>query len=252
VIFENRLTPRQVRHVAALYEGEIAQVDAALAGLLDYAARPELQPLLIVLTSDHGESLGEHGYHFAHGEYLYQETLRVPLLISLPGRVPAGIRARALAENVDIAPTIVALMGLNRMQAVDGRPLLVPVAGAGEWSPAPGRDVVFAESDFQLIHPENPRYYIPGPAGKWSSAFDGRYKLIHIPRRSGDILELYDLASDPGETHDLGGAGDDPQVRRRLLGELQRYINYDAGTPNPPGGIDPEERLRLKSLGYVN
>ncbi len=253
VIFQNRLSPRQVRHVAALYEGEIAQVDAALAGLLEYASRPGLQPLLIVLTSDHGESLGEHGYHFAHGEYLYQESLRLPLLVSLPGRVPAGLRVKALAENVDIAPTIVALLGLSRMQSVDGRPLFVPGArGDGEWAPAPGRDVVFAESDFQLIHPENRRYYIPGPAGKWSSAFDGRFKLIHIPRRGGDILELYDLVDDPGETRDLEGAGADVEVRRRLLGRLRQFVDYDTGTPNRPPVIDPEELRRLKSLGYVN
>jgi arylsulfatase A-like enzyme len=255
VIFENRLTARQVAHVAALYDGEIAQVDAALGQLLEYALSPELQPLLLVLTSDHGESLGEHGYHFAHGEYLYQETLRVPLLISLPGRIPAGLRVGALAENIDIVPTIVELLGLHRVQAADGRPLLVPAAGRGAdgtWGAAPGRDIVFAESDFQLIHPENRRYYIPGPAGKWSSAFDGRYKLIHVPRPGGALVEFYDLEDDPGETRDLEGAGADPEVRRRLLGELQRYVDYDAGATSRPREIDPEERRRLKSLGYVN
>src|SRR6267142_388583 len=243
VIFDNRLPPRQVEHVAALYDGEIAQVDAALADLLEYAARPELQPLLVVLTSDHGESLGEHGYHFAHGEYLYQPTLRVPLLLSFPGRIPAGLRVGALAENIDIVPTIVELLGLHRVQAADGRPLLVPAAGRGAdgtWGEAPGRDIVFAESDFQLIHPENRRYYIAGPAGKWSSAFDGRYKLIHVPRPGGALVEFYDLADDPGETRDLEGAGADPEVRRRLLGELQRYVDYDAGATSGPREIDPE------------
>ena len=257
VIFDNRLAPRQVEHVAALYDGEIAQVDAALADLLEYAARPELQPLLVVLTSDHGESLGEHGYHFAHGEYLYQTTLRVPLLLSLPGRIPAGLRVDALAENVDIAPTVVALLGLSRMQAVDGRPLFVPptLATPGHlpvWVPAPGRSIVFAESDYQLIHPENRRYYIPGPSGRWSSAFDGRFKLIHIPRPGGDILELYDLASDPGETRNLEGAGADPEVHRRLQQELQRFVDYDAGAVGAPRTIDEEEKRRLKSLGYIN
>ena len=257
VIFDNRLSPRQVEHVSALYDGEIAQVDAALRGLLEFAARPDLQPLLVVLTSDHGESLGEHGYHFAHGEYLYRETLRVPLLVVLPGRIPAGLRARALTENVDVAPTIAALLGLNRLQAVDGRPLFVPGSTAGggsggEWRPAPGRRVVFAESDFQLIHEENRRYYIPGPTGKWSSVFDGRHELIHIPRPGGDILEIYDLEDDPGERRNLVGVGADPEVRRRLQGELQRFVDYDAGAPGRPREIDPEEWRRLKSLGYVN
>jgi arylsulfatase A-like enzyme len=257
VIFDNRLDPAQVEHVKALYDGEIAQVDGALGPLLDYAARKDLEPLLTVLTSDHGESLGEQGYHFAHGEYLYQPTLRVPLLVCYPGRVPAGLRIDALAENVDIAPTITALLGLNRLQGVDGRPLLVPSpdarnGNASLWSAAPGRSVVFAESDYQLIHPENHRYYIPGPAGRWSSAFDGRYELIHIPRPGGEILELYDLAADPGETRNLDGAEADPVARKKLHQELQSYVDYDTGPPVPPREIDPEERQRLKSLGYIN
>jgi hypothetical protein len=151
----------------------------------------------------------------------------------------------------------VALLGLHRVQSVDGRPLLVPGAdpGAGDgaaWRAAPGRSIVFAESDFQLIHPENPRYYIPGPAGKWSSAFDGRYKLIHIPRPGGAMLEFYDLTVDPGESRNLEGAGADPEARRRLLGELQRFVDYDAGTSSGPRENDPEDRQRLKSLGYIN
>src|SRR5881409_512022 len=121
----------------------------------------------------------------------------------------------------------------------------------GAWGAAPGRSMIFAESDFQLIHPENRRYYIPGPAGKWSSAFDGRYKLIHIPRSGGEILEFYDLADDPGETHNLEGIAPPPEPRHRLLRELQRFVDYDAGAPNQPREIDPEERRRLKSLGYI-
>ena len=257
VIFENRLPPRQVEHVAALYDGEIAQVDAALGPLLDFVARPEAPPTLVVFTSDHGESLGEHGYYFAHGEYLYQETLRVPLLFGFPGRIAPGMRIDALAENVDVAPTIVSLLGIDRLQGVDGRPLLVAkrtagTGGRGEYGAAPGRRMVFAESDYQLIHPENRRFYIPGPGGKWSSAFDGRYKLIHVPRPGGDILEFYDLRDDPAETRSLDGRRADSEVRRRLLGELERFVDYGTGSPAPTRDIDPEQRQRLKSLGYVN
>ncbi len=65
-------------------------------------------------------------------------------------------------------------------------------------------------------------------------------------------MEFYDLKSDPGESRNLEGAGADPEARARLLGELQRYIDYDAGAPGSPHEIDPEERERLRSLGYVN
>ncbi len=256
VIFENRLSARQVEHVRALYDGEIAQVDAALGPLLEALATPEPAAPLVLLTADHGESLGEHGYYFAHGEYLYQETLHIPLIIRFPGRVASGVRLDALAENVDIAPTILSLLGVERLQGVDGRPLLVARAArdrdVGEYAPAPGRGTVFAESDFQLIHPENRRFYIKGPAGKWSSAFDGRFKLIHVPRPGGDIVELYDVGDDPGEMHDLDGQAADRAARPRLFGELERFVDYGPAGPVLPEDLEPEQRQRLRSLGYVN
>ncbi len=264
VIFEDRLSPRDVEHVIALYDGEIAQVDAALGPLLDEIDLRSREPVLLALTSDHGESLGEHGYHFAHGEYLYEEGLHVPLLFRLPGRIPAGARFDALAQNVDVAPTILALLGIARMQSVDGRPLLLAdgaagVAGAPAVRAAPGRDLVFAESDFQLIHPENRRYYFrePGglssPAGRWSSASDGRYKVIQIPRQGGELVEFYDLRSDPLESHNLEDSDADREVRDRLLRELRKYVDYEAGAGSAlPRDFDPEERQRLRSLGYLN
>jgi arylsulfatase len=292
VIFGGGLAPRVAEHVIALYDGEIGATDAAVGTLIDRLEQVR-GPLLVVLTSDHGESLGEHGYHFAHGEYLYEEGLRVPLLVRYPGAVAAGGRSAGLVENIDIAPTILALAGVSRMQGVEGRPILIPAASPGgpqsggqggspDGSPrdvpggarfvaAPGRPFNHAESDFELIHPENPRYYIPGPLGRWNSASDGRYKLIHIPRTSGEILELYDLTADPGETKNLV---DDPalaEVRARLLREVKGFADYGTGSPAgrlpggtpPPGarpgspgpepdGLSPEERERLRSLGYIN
>ncbi len=266
VIFANPLSPRQVEHVVALYDGEIAQADAAIGQLLDEAAPLARGPLLVVLTSDHGESLGEHGYHFAHGEYLYEPGLRVPLLLRLPGRIPAGLRTDALVQNVDVAPTILSLLDIDRLQSVDGHPLLLPAApgaaravvGAAQVEgsalrPAPGRALVFAESDFQLIHRANRRYYIPGPAGKWSAASDGRYKLIHIPIPGGETIELYDLETDPGETRNLEGSATSAGIRARLLRALRQFVDYDRGAGAPPSPEpDPEQRERLRSLGYIN
>jgi arylsulfatase len=263
VIFDNRLDARQAEHVRALYDGEIARTDAAISPLLDEVAGRTEPPVLITLTSDHGESLGEHGYYFAHGEFLYEPGLRIPLIVRLPGAVPPGLRIGTLAQNIDVAPTILTLLGIDRMQSADGRPLLLAGPRLDDGTvlhrPAPGRSLVFAESDFQLVHPENPRYYIPGPRGKWSSISDGRYKLIHIPKPGGDLLELYDLAADPGESRDLerepAAAGESREARARLLRELRRMVDYDAGAGaadlSSPG-VDPEQRRRLRSLGYVN
>jgi arylsulfatase len=263
VIFGGVLTPRQVDHVAALYDGEIAASDAAVGVLLEHLARVA-PPLVVVLTSDHGESLGDHGYRFAHGEYLYESSLRVPLLIRDPGAVAAGTRANGLAENVDVAPTILRLLGVDAMQGVEGRPLLVAqdaTAGApARFVPAPGRPFTYAESDFQLIHPENPRYYVRGPAGRWTSASDGRYKLILIPRAGDELVEMYDLERDPAEEHDRSGDPALAEVRGRLLREVKQYSDYGAvpggtgpgATPADPESLSPEERARLRSLGYVN
>ncbi|HXH28370.1 MAG TPA: sulfatase, partial [Candidatus Polarisedimenticolia bacterium] len=246
IIFQNRLTPAQVDRVVRLYDGEIRQVDAALGPVLEALGRLNPPPL-IVLTSDHGESLGEHGYYFAHGEYLYQPTLHIPLILHLPGRIPPGLRSEALAQNIDVAPTILGILGIDRLQAVDGRPLLIPAPASADgrrWlRAAPGRTLVFAESDYQLIHPENPRYYIPGPSGRWSAASDGHFKLIDIPRRSGGLLESYDLQTDPGESRSLDAAGLPPGSYGRLLRELRSFADYGTGPqPEPNPSIDPEER----------
>jgi arylsulfatase len=263
VIFGDVLTPRQVEHVTALYDGEIAASDAAVGVLLERLARVR-GPLVVILTSDHGESLGDHGYRFAHGEYLYESSLRVPLLVRDPGAVAAGVRTTGLAENIDLAPTLLRLLGIDAMQDVEGRPLLLAQEAAGgappRFVPAPGRPFTHAESDFQLIHPENPRYYVRGPAGRWTSASDGRYKLILIPRAGDELVEMYDLERDPAEAHDLAGDAALAEVRARLLREVKQYSDYGAGPPGAGSGaspaepetMTPEERARLRSLGYVN
>ncbi|MEE9292878.1 MAG: sulfatase-like hydrolase/transferase, partial [Acidobacteriota bacterium] len=238
----------------ALYDGEIAHTDASLEPLLDaLVASPE--PVLVVLTSDHGESLGEHDYFYAHGEYLYEAGLHIPLIIHYPGVVPEGLRTDLLGQNIDIAPTILALTGIRGLQGVDGRPLLIPGAEGGPFRPAPGRPKVFAESDYQLIHPENRRYFIPGPRGRWSSASDGRHKLIHVPRPSGEFLELYDLSEDPGERNDLlrRRGTVEAEIRDDLLRALRRFVDYEPGLgPLNLDLLDPEELHRLRSLGYIN
>ena len=256
LIFDPPIDARQKEHLVALYDGEIARTDAALGTLFERLDRLP-GPLLTVLTSDHGESLGEHGYHFAHGETLYEGSLRVPLIVRLPGRIDPGTRSRLLAENVDIAPTILALLGVDRLQGVEGRPLLTEAGGASHGEAmvpiAEGRPFAHSESDFQLIHPENPRFYLPGPRGRWTAASDGRHKLILIPAPGKEILELYDLENDPGETVNRI---DDPALagaRQRLLLEVKRFADYGGGTgASDIEGLSPEDEERLRSLGYIN
>lgn len=272
--FGHVVDPAAARRLTDLYDGEIGYTDAAVGALLDQLATVE-GPLLTVLLADHGESLGEHGYR-GHGDYLYEDGLRIPLLVRYPGVVAAGVREHGAALNIDIAPTILALAGIRELEGVEGRPLLT-MAGNGVAKPAPGRQVTWAESDYQMVNPENPRYYIPGPRGRWNSASDGRYKLIHIPRPGGEFLELYDLGADPGETANRAADPALGEVRSRLMREILDFADYSpsagsSDTPTPrsektpdarrrsPGGDDtdptrdlsPEEIERLRSLGYIN
>jgi arylsulfatase A-like enzyme len=246
IIFNNPLDPADRKHLVALYDGEIAQVDEQVGRLVD-GIPPEIRAdLLIVLTSDHGESLGEHGYSFAHGEYLYDGTLRVPLLFVFPGRVPPGGERRS-ASLIDVAPSILRLLGLPDRPGMDGIPLFA--SGGSGFVPAGGHDLLFAETDYQLIHSANPRFFIPGARGRWSSSRRGSRKLIRIPHPGGDLQELYDLSADPGESRLLdAGAGEAAELARDLDG----WADYEEGAgANLEQTLTPEQKERLRSLGYL-
>jgi arylsulfatase A-like enzyme len=114
---------REVGWYRAGYRGEIAWMDEGVGALLDgVAARGLADTALIIFTADHGESLGEDDYWFAHGEHLSDAQLRVPLILHVPGVPPA--RRTDVASLVDVAPTLVALLGLDPIDGTPGRDLL--------------------------------------------------------------------------------------------------------------------------------
>ncbi|HUD71519.1 MAG TPA: sulfatase/phosphatase domain-containing protein, partial [Dongiaceae bacterium] len=203
--------------------------------------------------SDHGESLGEHGYQYAHGETLYEGGIRVPLVVRFPGVVAAGTRLAGPAMNVDVAPTLLALAGVGGMQSVEGRPLLtLDGTGAARHAVAARtRATVWSETDIAGLHKENPRRFIDGPPGRWTAASDGRFKLIQIPRPGGEILELYDLGADPGELRNLAEDPARQEDRARLYRAIKEFADYGTGV-TVPGGAAAEDRERLRALGYFN
>jgi len=266
VAFGHGVDAAEAERLVDLYDGEIGYTDAAVGALLDRLAAIE-GPLMTILTADHGEALGEHGYR-GHGEFLYEDGLRIPLLIRYPGVVSAGARERGAALNIDIAPTILALAGLRGLEGVEGRSLMTTGGAGTSAKTSRGREVTWAETDYQLIHRENPRYYIPGPRGRWNSASDGRYKLIHIPRPGGEFLELYDLDADPGETTNRAGDPALAPVRSRLMRDVLEFADYGPSSGStgaspaqtsqgedendPTHDLSPDEIERLRSLGYIN
>jgi choline-sulfatase len=215
--------PDQLARYGATYEGEIAAADAALGQLLDgLRALHRYDDALVVLVSDHGEGLSEHG-EAEHGILLYREVLHVPLVVKLPHAQQAGSRVGALAGLRDVLPTIAAALGLAPPAAAHGRNLL-------ERRSSPGT-AVYSETYYPRIH-----------LG-WSelrSLVDARYQLIDGPRP-----ELYDLARDPGEKSDI--LSEQPRTASAMRAALAR----DAGVFQPPAPASREERERLMSLGYL-
>ena len=210
----------------APYDGEIAFVDAQLGRLLRRVEeRAAGEPTLVLVTADHGESLGEHGED-THGIFLYDSTIRVPLLVAGSG-VPAGVVAQTVARGVDVTPTLLDFAGLPA-KGLEGRSLREAALGkALEDLPA------YAES----LHPQ--LQYGWAPLHAWRTA---RYKLIEAPR-----VELYDLQADAAEAQDRA-TQDAPRVER-----MRRELQHALATTVPAAAqaVDAETRERLAALGYV-
>ncbi len=208
------------------YDGEVAAADAVVGRLI--ARLRELgvyERAAVVLFSDHGEGLGDHGEE-EHGIFLYREALQVPLLLKLPGNVRGGERVSTPVGLVDVYPTLLDLLGLPRGVELPGRSLLEPPAE----TPAEGR-AIYAETFYPRLH------------YGWSelvSVIDRRFHLI-----DGPGPELFDLGGDPGETRNL--ASREP----RRVAELRRRLPAVGRPLEPPNPVAAETRARLAALGYL-
>ena len=209
------------------YDGEVAFVDAQLGRLLqaleDGSAGRET---LVLVTSDHGESLGEHGEE-THGVFVYDATLRVPLVLAGPG-VPKGRVSQTVARGIDVAPTLLALAGAPPLRGAEGRSL-VPAFSGKELDDAPA----YVESLFVALN------LGWAPLHGWRTA---RLKLIDAPQP-----ELYALDQDPREQTNLAAAraGDAEALRAALKTELARAPSLASGSTDP-GAVE-----RLAALGYA-
>jgi choline-sulfatase len=185
----------------ALYDGEIAFTDHHIGRVLHaLAASPAAGRTVVVLTGDHGEAFGEHGFQF-HGREIWDEVVRVPLVIYVPGAEPRRVARRV--SSVDLAPTVLDLAGVAADPDARGESLTPELFG-GDLPPRP----------ILLDQPRNP--YYPPKRG----FIEGAYKLHHMIE--SDTYHLFDLDRDPGETIDL--ADTDPT----LLARVQR--SYTAFT----------------------
>jgi arylsulfatase A-like enzyme len=225
-------------YYVAQYDGEIAAVDQEVGRLVEaLQASAAGKKTVVVLTSDHGESLGEHDYYFDHGEDLFEPSLAVPLVAVVPGGKP-GVRSRVFASTLDIVPTILDAVKVSYPPELGGVSLLGAMVG----KTAPGRERLFAQSDRNLV-----------------AAWDHRFKIVGAPEEEGMRFALYDRSSDPAEMHDVSRARpDELQVQRRAL---QLFLDQNEREwtrtrrliGNAPGEtkLSPEACQKLESLGYV-
>ncbi|HEV8608484.1 MAG TPA: sulfatase, partial [Thermoanaerobaculia bacterium] len=214
--------PFAERYRANEYLGEIAATDAALAPLLDPISSATASPALVIVTSDHGEALGDHGEE-THGLFAYEATLHVPLVVCFPGKV-APRASTEFVRHVDIVPTVLEAVGIAKPAALSGASLLTA-------SKTP-RETYFEAFSTALNR---------GWAPLRGRIADGT-KYVDLP-----VPELYDLAADPAESRNL--AADRPDVLRRLARSLPAESELGHASRSPAA---PEEVTRLRSLGYLS
>ncbi len=221
-----------------LYAAEIAYADESLGTLLGHLQRLGVSDrTLVVFTSDHGEGLGEHR-ESTHSLLAYDSTLHVPLIVKVPGGA-AGRRVKQRVSVVDVLPTLLELLGLRVPEKIQGRSLvpLLAETGSGAAGAAPfPAEPLYAET----LSPRLIRGW-----GELRALFAGDYKYIHGPRP-----ELFDLANDPRELHDL--AAERPAVAKELRSKLELYIATHAVTGlDSSVAVDEDTASRLAALGYL-
>jgi arylsulfatase A-like enzyme len=205
-------------YVIAQYDGAVAYMDACIQTL--FAALEDLdlvENTIVVLNSDHGETLYDHDCYFDH-HGMYDQTLHVPLILRYPGRLPAGKRVAGYNTHQDLLPTLLELAGLETDIAFDGKSLL-PLVGGEEASH--GSEFYITECTWMRKH-------------GWRSP---QWKLIEALEPDLHFkppVELYNLVNDPGEL--VNRAETEPEVVDYLRKRMQDWIQRrekETGLPNP-------------------
>jgi len=218
----------KTRFPADPYLGEVSWTDAALGALFDrLSSQP--RPTLAIVTSDHGEGLGDHG-ELTHGVFAYEPVLKVPLIVSeigaRRGSTGTGVTIESPARHVDLLPTILDAAGAPADAALPGASLRASIAG----------DSADRPSYFEAMTPTLTRGWAP-----LRGVLVGREKLIDLP-----IAELYDVGADPAEQRNLFATRTD---RAPVL--LNVLKTYNVAPPGRPQKETPETLDRLRSLGYI-
>ena len=198
-------TDEELRRARAGYYALITYLDDKIGRMIDALEETgQLDNTVVIYTSDHGEMAGEHGMW--RKSNFYEQSARIPMIISWPGQLPQGRRVAETVSLVDLVATVVDIAGAPAVTPLDGDSLLnLAVSSAAEW-----KDMAFCE------------YLAHGVIRPMAMLRRGRFKLNYS---LDDPVELYDLEADPGEFNDLGGDAAHAKVREALRTELLAQWN---------------------------
>jgi arylsulfatase A-like enzyme len=243
-------TPQDVAALGANYDAGVRAFDALVGELLEDLERRGLaDSTLVVVLADHGEHLAEAGHGVGHGEHLWgHAALRIPFVLRLPERVAAGRTVETRARSLDVAPTLLELLGVPAPESFRGRslaPLVVPGPVSAALPDAPAlieSDFWFSDRDGQryqrmrlpypwvyetaTVEPESgdivlkPEWEATVRAAQHRGLYLGRWKLLELPTPQGPRWELYDVVADPAEARDV--AAEHPEVVATLREHLAR------------------------------
>lgn len=230
-----RLSADDMQHLRNLYAGEVRYIDDKVGSLMAKLDETGLSDnTLVIITSDHGEEFWEHE-GILHGGTLYDEVLRVPLIMKLPGVIPAGLRIEATVRLMDVMPTILSLEGIPFEPHIQGKDVMPLIEGE--------------EDEPRFSFSESLLYF-----GEKKAFSDGRYKFILT--MNTDRKELYDTREDPEEHNNLYAT--ESEIAARMEQKLLEWMSASqmlgkeiAGT-DVNAVIDDDLRQELQALGYIH
>ena len=206
---EEPVSEEEVVRIKEIYDSNIRFIDRSVQELLEGMGEDTLDQTYVFVMADHGEEFGEHG-HVGHFGKLYDELLRIPLILSGPG-ISKGLVCDHMFSNLDISPTIIDLLGIERVEDFKGSSILDYLIGVEE-----SNEVLIGE-----VERLSKKVFSSNIGDRIWSFRDRDWKLIR--NEEGDILELYDLENDPAEQTNLAGTGEE---KEGLLNALYRdHIN---------------------------
>ena len=231
-----RMPRRDLEHLLALYDGEIAWTDLHVGRIVDDLKRGGLlDKTVLAVTSDHGTEFFEHGYK-AHRMTLFDEVIRIPLIIRYPASLPAGRRIRPQVRIIDVGPTLLELAGVEPPTEVTGQSL-VPLTRQA----TPDFDNLAVSELFSV-----------GRRLRTIRTLEWKF-ADHLAARKQYYI---DLTEDPGERHPLTDLTSDPgrQYLARYRAVLENLTDRRAGMPDAGGdsALPDDVRRQLENLGYVS